>query len=368
MKNLFYKKHIFMAFLTLISISVNASENYDATVAQDGSGNYTSVQQAIDAAPDRRTEPWRILVKPGSYREMVNVPAEKTFIHLIGTDAQRTIIHHTLNVGKKPDESTKDSLYWKYSTHNPKWECYGDQGTVVLVKGDDFYAENITFQNDFGVDFFRGPQALALSTQCDRAAFYKCIFRSFQDTWMTTMNDKNRHYIKDCWIEGAVDYFYGSGEVFVENTTFYNVRHGSIIVAPAHGKDSKYGYVMYHCTVDGNDAAANVKKWGVKLGRPWHNNPRTAWIHTNIMIPIHPEGWTDMGAIPALFAEYDSRDATGKKINLSGRKTTYKGRGENPTTGTCPATITSKEASKMTYENVVKGSDGWNPRKYMEKK
>lgn len=359
-------KKLFIA-LTAMIITASAAwaENYDAVVAQDGTGNYTKVQAAINAAPENRTEPWRILVKPGSYREMVNIPENKTFIHLIGTDAARTMIHHTLNVGGKPDANTKDSTYWKYSTHNPEWECYGEQGTVVLVKGNDFYAQDITFQNDYGIDYFAGPQALALSTQCDRAAFYRCCFRSFQDTWMTTMNDCNRHYIKDCWIEGAVDYFYGSGDVFVENTTFYNLRHGSIIVAPAHGKDSKYGYVMDHCTIDGTDAAANVKKWGVKLGRPWHNNPRTVWLHTKIMIPIHPEGWTNMGAIPAIFAEYDSFDKEGKPLDLSGRKTQYKGRGDNPPTGSCKATITAKEAKKLTYENVVMASDGWNPRKYM---
>ena len=61
--------------------------------------------------------------------------------------------------------------------------------------------------NDWGVLSDNGPQALAMNSQADCASFYNCKFRSFQDTWMTANNDVSRHYVKDCWIEGAVDYF-----------------------------------------------------------------------------------------------------------------------------------------------------------------
>ena len=59
----------------------------------------------------------------------------------------------------------------------------------------------------WGVEAQNGPQALALKTKADRIAFYNCKFRSFQDTWMTTTRDADRHYVKECWLEGAVDYF-----------------------------------------------------------------------------------------------------------------------------------------------------------------
>ena len=62
-----------------------------------------------------------------------------------------------------------------------------------------------------------------MNSQADCASFYNCKFRSFQDTWMTANNDVSRHYVKDCWIEGAVDYFYGGGDVLLENCTLYNV-------------------------------------------------------------------------------------------------------------------------------------------------
>lgn len=62
---------------------------------------------------------------------------------------------------------------------------------------------------------------------------------------------------------------------------------------------------------------------GVKLGRPWHNSPKTVYIHTTMNIPISPEGWANMGAIPTLFAEYNSRDAAGNVLQLDQRKTEY---------------------------------------------
>lgn len=111
---------------------------------------------------------------------------------------------------------------------------------------------------------------------------------------MTSRTDSHRLYAKDCWIEGAVDYFYGSGDALLENCTLYNLRSGSVIVAPSH-KNVRFGYVFRNCIVDGNTAAADGKQ---KLGRPWHNSPRAVYIHTTMRIPLAPEGWTNMGAIP----------------------------------------------------------------------
>ena len=105
-----------------------------------------------------------------------------------------------------------------------------------------------------------------------------------------------------------------------------------------------------------------------KLGRPWHNSPRAVYIHTTMRIPLAPEGWTNMGAIPGLFAEYDSRDAEGNVLDLSQRKTEYDGRGpDNPPKGSCRATITKEEADGYVYERIIPGDDGWNPRAMMEK-
>lgn len=339
---------------------------FQAVVARDGSGDYRTIQEAINAVPGQSKTPWLIFVKNGSYKEHIVVPETKTFIHLIGQDRDKTVIHHSLNVGGKPEATSKDKDYWRHSVHNPESEVYKFDGSVVKIKGTDFYSENISYVNDWGVDSQKGPQALAMSSQADRIAFSNCYFRSFQDTWMTATNDAARHYVRDCRIEGAVDYFYGGGDVLAENCTFYNTRSGAIIVAPCH-KEAKWGYVFRNCTIDGNEAAANVKKWGVKLGRPWHNSPKTVFIHTTMNIPIAPEGWANMGGIPTLFAEYDSKDATRNVLNLDQRKTEYEGRGENAPRGVSRSVITAEEAATYTYENIIPGTDQWNPREMMKK-
>lgn len=199
------------ALTTASSQAIAQQQIFHAVVAQDGTGQYSTVQSAINAAPDNSESPWLIFVKNGSYNEQVIVPKSKRFIHLIGQDKEKTIIHHKLNVGGKPsgNEPAKQIRYWESSVHNPQAPTYKMKGSVVIIDAPDFYSENISYINDFGKDSQSGPQALAMQTNADKISFNNCKFQSFQDTWMTTRNDNDRHYVKDCWIEGAVDYFYG---------------------------------------------------------------------------------------------------------------------------------------------------------------
>jgi len=349
-----------------ISLSVcacateEASNPYHAVVAKDGSGDFTSIQAAIDAAPDSLEAPYLIFVKNGSYEEQVVIPETKPFMHLIGQDKEQTIIHLKLNVGAKPDNEEEE--FWKYSVHNPSSIMHDLEGAVVVIKAPHFYTENISYVNDYGVSAQNGPQALAMKSHADCAAFNNCVFRSFQDTWMTTTKDNERHYIYDCWIEGAVDYLYGGGDVLVENSTFYNVKSGSVIVAPCH-TEAKFGYVIRDCIVDGNEEAADGRQL---LGRPWHNNPRALFINTTMRIPVAVEGWTDMGTAPGLFAECGSHSLDGEPLDLSGRKTTYRfTKDGKDVTGTSRTSISTEEAAEMIYENMIPGEDGWNPREMM---
>lgn len=281
------------------------SSPYQAIVAVDGSGDYKTVQEAINAVPDGQTKPWLILIKNGLYNEQVIIPKNKPYVHLIGQDKDKTIIHLNLNVGSKltGKEIGGKTAYWEHSVHNPSSPVYKYEGSVVVVKGDHFYTENI---------------------------------------------------------------FYGGGDVLLENCTLYNVRSGAVIVAPSH-KDAKYGYAFRNCTIDGNSEAADGR---LKLGRPWHNNSKTVYINTIMLIPVADEGWTNMGTVPGIFAEYNSRDAQGNVLDLSKRKTEYQYKDRQTgkeVSGTCQATITKEEADKYTYENMIPGNDGWNPRIMMEK-
>ncbi|MDR2148695.1 MAG: pectin esterase, partial [Tannerella sp.] len=180
-------------FFLVLNLTVDGQKNrgdrlpFDAVVDISGSGSYTSVQAAVDAAPENRTSPWRIFIKNGSYKETVFIPENKPFIHLIGQNKEKTVIHEKLHVGALPNPESKwyknDSAAWISSIHNPQSPAYRKQGSVVRVDATDFYAENISFVNDWGVEEQTGPQALAIHINNDRSAFYNCKFRSFQDTW-----------------------------------------------------------------------------------------------------------------------------------------------------------------------------------------
>ena len=338
-----------------------AARKFDAVVAADGTGDFTTIQDAINAAPEGRIAPYLIFVKNGEYEELVVIPKEKPFIHLIGQDKEKTIIKYFINNGGSSD------VGWEYSTNNPESKTAGYQA-VVQVNSTDFYTENITYLNRWGVEKQSGPMGLAMSSRADRQAFYNCKFRSYQDTWYTDVrNASDRHYITGCWIEGAVDFFYGAGDIYAENNTFYMAREsGSIITAPSHKEETKYGYVFNNNTIEGSGS-------NHKLGRAWQNKPVSVWLNTTIKTTLSTDGWSEWHIAPKLFAEYNSMDANGNPVDLNNRRTTYKvdeqylEDGEsNPVKR--QAVLTAEECAKYTYENVTEGAhkDGWNPRRLFE--
>lgn len=334
-----------------------AAKTFDAVVAADGTGDYTTVQAAIDAAPENRSKPYLIFIKNGVYDGLVRIPGNKPFIHLIGQDRDRTIIQYKINCAAEGDAG------WDFSANNAAYYPAKDDGTVVKVSSSDFYSENISYINTWGYEQQNGPMALAMYTRNDRHAFYHCNFHSFQDTWQTSTNQvSDRLYAKECYIEGAVDYIYGGGDCLFETCELYNLRStGSVIVAPAHKEGTRYGYVFESCTIDG------VVDNKDALGRPWHNSPIAIYLNTTMKRIPSAIGWNNMGTIPALFAEYNSMDADGNPIDLSNRRTQYSYTENGETiTGSCRATISAEEAARMNYDNIIPGADNWNPRQFFE--
>jgi pectin methylesterase-like acyl-CoA thioesterase len=329
-------------------------KQFDAVVAKDGSGNYTTIQAAIDAAPAGRAIPWLIYVKNGRYKGHVDVPVTKPFINLIGQNRDSVIITDARLCGK--------------STVFPDSVVYAvDPGATVVVKSTDCYFENICFENQFGYETVSGPQALALYTLNDRVILNNCWLRSYQDTYLTAYNSASaRHYVKNCRIEGAVDFIYGSGNVFFDQCLIYCTRpSGGYIVAPGHISGTPWGYVFDHCTIDGTSAS-----YTTYLGRPWVNSPMASFFNTTFKIGIYPEGWWyKMGAIPTIFADYKSVDASGNLVDLSQRISQYQydvkdanGVVISTVTGTAKNSFTDAEAANYSYDNVTSGSDGWDPK------
>lgn len=320
-----------------------AARIYDAVVAADGSGDYKTVQEAIDAAPAGRAFPWLIFIKNGEYKGHVDVPSNKPYLHFIGQERDKVII-------------TDDKL------------CGGDNalhvsvGATVVVNSDNCYFDNLTLENSWGHDKQAGPQALALNTIGDRTVFKNVAMLSYQDTWITPSTSNYRVYAKDCFIEGAVDFIYNSGNIYIDNTTLYiNRKSGGYIVAPSHAADVKWGYVFMNCTITAPGNPAETDVW---LGRPWHNQPKTVFINTTAEVTIPAAGWYEkMGGLPALWAEYNTMDGDGNPLDLSQRRSSYwkEVDGEQVWVHNVKNVLTAEEAAQYTVKNVLSGSDNWQP-------
>lgn len=317
---------------------------YDAVVAQDGTGDYTTVQAAIDAAPANRVKPWLIFIKEGTYKEHVDVPATKPYLHFIGQGRNKVFISDNRLSGG-------DNAY-PVGT-----------GATFVAHSDNLFFEGISFVNSYGYEKKAGPQALALNTEGDRVAFNNVGMYSYQDTWITTGKANYRHFVKNSFIEGAVDFIYNSGNVYFDQDTINIVRtDGGYIVAPSHTLDTQWGYVFMNNVIT---APGDPTKTSVWFGRPWHNYPKTVFINTKAEVTIPATGWYEtMGGLPVLWADYNTVDINGNPVDLSHRRDTYYK--VDTTTGekiygTAKNYLTDEEAAQYTVKNVMSGDDNWQP-------
>lgn len=315
---------------------------YDAVVAQDGTGDYTTVQAAIDAAPENRVKPWLIFIKKGNYKEHVDLPTTKPYLYFIGQGRDKVFISDNRVSGGENAVSV-------------------DKGATFVAHAANLYFEGLSFVNSYGKENQNGPQALALNTENDRIVFNNVGMYSYQDTWITTSKSNYRHYVKNSFIEGAVDFIYNSGNVFFDHDTINIVRKdGGFIVAPSHTKDTKWGYVFMNNVIT---APGNPVETSVWLGRPWHNFPKTVYINTKAEVTIPAAGWYEtMGGLPDIWADYNTVDINGNPVDLSHRRNTYyyikdgeriEGKAKN--------FLTDEEAAQYTIKNVLSGEDNWQP-------
>ncbi|WP_299819697.1 pectinesterase family protein [uncultured Pontibacter sp.] len=297
-----------VAVFSMLPLSVLAQE---ATVAKDGTGTHATVQAAIDAAPTGRTSPYVIYIKNGVYKEKITIPSNKTYIYLVGESVANTILTHDDYNGKAM----------------PGGGFYGTSTSAsVTVNANDFFAKNITFENTTG----DAPQALAINVNGDRAAFKNCRFLGGQDTVLAN-GDGKRQYFKDCYIDGVVDFIFGSSRAVFEDCIIYakdrkDNLNGSYITAANTQAGQEHGYVFKNCIIPAN---RGITKY--VLGRPWQNdgsqtNPahnKTVFLNTVMSSAIKPEGWakwTDQTNTDLiLYAEYKSRNYDGSLLDVSQR-------------------------------------------------
>ncbi len=295
---------------------------YDYVVAKDGSGDFFTVQEAINAVPDfRKNIRTTILVRPGVYKEKLIVPECKLNISLIGQTG--TVITYD-GYASKPN-----ALGSPMSTSGSA-SCY--------IYAPDFYAENITFENSAG----RVGQAVACFVSGDRAFFKNCRFLGNQDT-LYTYGENTRQYYEECYIEGTVDFIFGKATAVFNRCTIHSKGDG-YLTAPATPQGSAYGYVFYDCKM-----TADAEATSVFLSRPWRPYGQAVFIRCELGKHINPAGWDNWGKKSneetAFYAEYRN---TGEGANPKARAA-FGRQLEN--------------ISNYDIEKVLNGTDGWNPVK-----
>ncbi|MDP0498814.1 MAG: pectinesterase family protein [Verrucomicrobiota bacterium JB022] len=240
----------------------------DAVVALDGSGDYTSIEDAIYGAREKvEGEPrWIILVKPGVYRERVYVQRERGNIALIGEDVETTILVNDFSANLEDKDGEKIGTFRTQTMH---------------LDGDGLIIENMTISNDAG----RVGQALALRIDADQVVLRNCRLLGWQDTLLV---NRGRHYFEDCYIEGAVDYIFGGATAVFKGCTLHSVGNG-YITAASTPYDQEHGLVFIDCQITG---AEGVQTY---LGRPWRAHAQTTFINTEMSETVRPEGWHNWG-------------------------------------------------------------------------
>jgi pectinesterase len=301
------------------------------TVATDGSGQYKSIQQAVNSVRDLAHVRVTIFIKNGTYHEKLIIPSWKTMISLVGESKEKTIITNNDYSGK--DFGGKDpSGNTKFTTYN---------SYTVLVQGNDFIAENLTIENTSG----RVGQAVALHVEGDRAIIKNCRLSGNQDT-LYAATENSRQFYMDCFIEGTTDFIFGEATAVFQNCTVKSLSN-SYITAAASRPGQPFGFVFLQCRLIADSAADKVY-----LGRPWRPYAQTVFISCTMGKHIVPEGWNPWkgdAMFPdkektAYYAEYDSR---GEGANAAGRVAWAK-------------QLSRKEAKRYTLEKIF---TGWNPLK-----
>lgn len=258
----------------------------DLVVAQDGSGDYTTLQAAINAAPDNSSERFVIYIKNGKYdTEKLIIPQSKTNLTLKGENRRKTIVSYHIYDCKSPDSGNKcPAESWALWKDNK--ELIRTSATLTIM-AEGCRVENLTLENT------AGPvgQALALTVCGDRLMFRNCDILGYQDTIYLWTSGK-RSYFENCLVLGRTDYIYGAGIGYFQSCEIRSWG-GGWITAPSTPKEQKYGFVFNKCRFTYIDNSPRKGDDGkpVAIGRPWHNYPKVAILNSKMCQQMHPEGW-----------------------------------------------------------------------------
>ena len=310
-----------LGLLLLLSVvsAAWAQERQDTiVVSRDGTGNFRTLQEAIESARAFMDYTVTIYVKNGVYKEKVIVPSWVENIDIIGEDRDKTIITY--------DDHANINKMGTFRTY------------TVKVEGSDITFKNLTIENNAA----QLGQAVALHTEGDRLKFINCRILGNQDTIYTGAKF-TRLYFKDCYIDGTTDFIFGPSTALFEDCIIHSKRN-SYVTAASTPKEAKYGYVFKHCKLT---AEPGVDK--VYLGRPWRPYAYTLFIECELGKHIVLAGWHNWGKQSneetARYMEYKN---TGEGANASER-------------GAWSKQLTKKEAEAVTVDAIFRTQSDWNP-------
>lgn len=315
MSNRFSKILLFFVFFAFPFLV----KSIDFTVAADGSGDFISIQDAIDASKAFPESRITIFIKNGIYNEKIVVPSCNTKLTLKGEDPEKTII--TFNDFFAKINRGRNSTFYTYT---------------LKVEASDLILENITIQNSAGMV----GQAVAVHLVGDRCILRNCRFLGNQDT-VYSAGTHSRHYFYNCYIEGTTDYIFGEATAYFEKCIIHS-KSNSFITAASTPKNKQFGFVFYECKLT---AANGVDK--VYLGRPWRSFANVAFINCEIGSFVLPAAWDNWSNTEnektARFVECNNSGqgaATGSRVKWSVK-------------------LNSTEAKKYTKEKVFNASSGY---------
>ncbi|WCJ36494.1 Plant invertase/pectin methylesterase inhibitor superfamily [Euphorbia peplus] len=300
-------------------------------VAQDGSGNYKTIKEALDAAAGRSGNGrFVIRIKSGTYRENIEIGDGLTNIMLLGDGLRNTIITGSRSVGGG------------FTTFN---------SATVVVTGDGFVAQGITFRNTAGPE---NHQAVALRSGSDLSVFYRCGFEGYQDTLYV---HSQRQFYKECYVYGTVDFIFGNAAVVLQNCMIYARKpmdkQKNVVTAQGRTDPNQNTGISIHNSrvMAAPDLVPVLSTFKTFLGRPWKLYSRTVYIKTYLDSLVDPAGWLEWDGDFALstlyYGEYQNigpASPTGGRVKWGGYK----------------VITSSTEASQFTVDNFIAGRS-WLP-------
>ena len=322
-------------------------------IAKDGSGDFTSIQQAIDAIPGGGRAPTILLLRMDEYQERVVV--NKDNVRIIGEARDRTVIT-AKGCAKDLDKNGNERGTFLSAT--------------FMVTGRNVEVENLTIRNDAG-DGRDVGQAVAVYAAGDRGVWRNVRMIAHQDTLfcgplmkkvvddifprqayaecVESIGDstltQSRQYFEDCYIQGDVDFIFGPYRCWFERCTLFMNARGGLYTAANTPEDQPYGLVFHNCKLTGE-----CDEGQAFLGRPWRKFSRTVFLNCEMDAHVAPLGFNDWDQEKLVTERYAEYGTTGARADQTTRHPKQK-------------RMTAAEAAEYTVAQVIGGWDNWRPDK-----